>query len=225
MTKYKLTNKRIGSETIQMLEDKLLSLIDNTAYVGTDKLSVFKNSIQIIKDYQPYNSNIHLNSALRHKKIAYGVAIFCILGLNPDAAIEIRKQHHSAQTRSSNNILMHMLDTDAIHKLVDDFAKCEGDPKAAVNSANAIHDLLQKNILHILDEPDSSTKSNQTPKRRYSTEKKQELINELTEEYMKKDPSLNKSDIARLLIKNHFPEIRVGFDHIRREFLPKCPSF
>ena len=37
MTKYKLTNKRIGSETIQMLEDKLLSLIENTAYVGTDK--------------------------------------------------------------------------------------------------------------------------------------------------------------------------------------------
>ena len=225
MTKYKLTNKRIGSETIQMLEDKLLSLIDNTAYVGTDKLSVFKNSIQIIKDYQPYNSNIHLNSALRHKKIAYGVAIFCILGLNPDAATEIGKQHHSTQARPSNNILMHMLDTDAIHKLVDDFAKCEGDPKAAVNSANAIHDLLQKNILRILDEPDSSTKSKQTPKRKYSTEKKQELINDLAKKEMQKNPTLNRGDLAHLLEEEYFLEIRVGFEQIRKAYFSKYPDF
>ena len=102
---YELTNKRIGSETIQMLETKLSSLIDNPSYINTAKLTVFKNSVQIIKDYQPYNSNIHLSSALKHKRIAYDVAIFCVLGLNPDAAIEIRKQYHSKQTRSSNNII------------------------------------------------------------------------------------------------------------------------
>jgi len=219
MTKYKLTNKRIGSETIQMLEDKLLSLIDNTAYVGTDKLSVFKNSIQIIKDYQPYNSNIHLNSALRHKKIAYGVAIFCILGLNPDAATEIGKQHHSTQTRPSNNILMHMLDTDAIHKLVDDFEKCEGNPKAALNTANTINKLLQENVLEMLDETNNSIKIANTPKRKYSTEKKQELINELVKKERQKNPTLNKSDIARLLEAKYLPELKIGFEQIRKYYL------
>jgi len=223
--KYRLTSERIGNETIKMLDEKLSSLLDNPKETNAKELSIFQDSIQIIHNYQPYNSNIHLNSALRHKKIAYDVVIFCILGLNPDAAIEIRKQHHSAQTRSSNNILMHMLDTDAIHKLVDDFAKCEGDPKAAVNSANAIHDLLQKNILRILDEPDSSTKSKQTPKRKYSTEKKQELINDLAKKEIKKNPTLNRSALAILLDEKYSLEIRVGFEQIRKAYFSKYPDF
>ena len=216
---YELTNKRIGSETIQMLETKLSSLIDNPSYINTAKLTVLKNSVQIIKDYQPYNSNIHLSSALKHKRIAYDVAIFCVLGLNPDAAIEIRKQYHSKQTRSSNNILMHMLDVNPLHKLVDDFSKCEGNPKKAIETSSAITTLLNKSVITILDESSESIEK----KRKFSTEKKQELINDLAKKEMQKDITLNKSQIAKILEKK--PGIRIGAEQIRRAYLSKYPNF
>ena len=225
MTKYKLTNKKIGSETIKMLEETLSSLIDNPLNIDTTKLSVFKDSIQIIKDYQPYNSNIHLNSALQYKKITYDVAIFCVLGLNPDAAIEIRKQHHSKQTRSSNNILMQMLDTSAIHKLVDDFAKCEGNPKKALITKKLIDDSLHENLIKITEESNNPKSPPYTKKRKYSTEKKQELINDLAKKEMQKNPTLNRGDLAHLLEEEYFLEIRVGFEQIRKAYFSKYPDF
>ncbi len=192
MINYSLTNKNRGAETIEALD----AILNNLQKENTDieTLSIFKDSLNIIKEYQLNNPNKQLNKQLKLKKITVKQAIFITLGINP-LSIETLNKY----IKNKNVLLLEKLLYSNERYMMSMIAPFEIEDKDNLSTEQWIHvrDFFNETINQKILESsnNNNTFKNKTIKRR-STIEKQVLINKHAREIQQKYPNIAKNKTA-----------------------------